>query len=163
MLKEILKDTHDNKMINKIKEMGYDGEQADAIYKATSLYSRIIDFVDPSFSVSEINDVLEFFKYEDASSINYIVNLEPSKRILMVKAYNLFINLNPKGNFRTFRLVYDVALQYDVSVLKVVIEKLVTNTPDYEFLNTVKKAMDQNANLYDLKYFEGLGLKSKEI
>lgn len=157
-LKKILK----NKNINKIKDSGYDDEQVNAIKEAMRFYPHLIDFVDPSYSISQINEVLEFFKHEDSSSIAYIFELEPSKRILMVQAYNKFANLDPKANLRTFRLVYDVAQEYDDAVLKIMIEKAITNNPDYEFLNTIKNAMDQNINLYDLKYFEELQLKNKE-
>ncbi len=156
-IKEILK----NKVINKIKAKGYDDAQASAIKEAINFYPRLIDFVDPSYSVSQINDVLEFFKLEDGSSIAYIFNLEPVKRILMVQAYNKFASLNPNGGNRTFKLIYDIACEYNEAILKRVIEKAIADSPDYAFLNTVRTAMEENKSLYDLELFEDLKKETK--
>lgn len=142
--------------INKIKNMGYDDNQAKVLYEAILIYPRIIDFVDPSYNVSQINEVLTFFKHEDPSSIIYLCNLEPSKRIIMIEAYNKFYSLRDNKNVGTFRLGYQIALEYDEVILKKVIEKLITDNPDYEFLNLIRNAMEQNVSLYDLKPFSSL-------
>lgn len=142
--------------LNKIKKMGYDDEQAKALYDAMLVYPHIIDFVDKSYNVSQINEVLAFFKHEDLSSIMYLNNLEPSKRILMIEAYNKFYSLRDNKNIGTFRLCYQIALEYDEAILRKVLEKLITDKPDYELLNLIRNAMDQNVSLYDLKAFSSL-------
>ena len=149
-----IKSLFEKNALNKIKKKGYTDEQVKVMYEAMLSYPHIIDFIDLSYSPEEIKEVLTFFKYEDAPSVAHLFNLGPLKRILMVEAYNKFVNLNPKINNEIFRLCYDVALSYDEAVLKKVIEKAITDKPDYEFLNTIKNAMQNNVNLHDLSYFK---------
>ncbi len=160
-IKDFIKEKKKIKTINEIRSLGYDDEQAKVLFDATKIYPRIIDFADPSYNVNQIEEVLTFFKHEDAFSIARFYSLEPSKRILMTEAYNKFSNLGPNLSIRTFRLVYDVACLYDETVLKMVIEKSITDKPDYDFLNTIRYAMDQDVSLYDLNYFSNLKKENK--
>lgn len=140
-------------------KVGYKEEQANAILKVISIYPKAINYMTTDLNEEQINEIGEFFKYEDAPSISYIASLEPEKRIMMVEAYNKFVKLKENSFTSTFRLVYDVACEYDAEVLKLVIDKLICKAPDYAFLNIVRNAMESNGSLLDLDYFKDL-LKS---
>lgn len=141
---------------NNLLKVGYKEEQANAILKVISIYPKSINYMTTDLSAEQIDQIGEFFKYEDAPSIMHIANLEPKKRIMMVEAYNKFTKLKENNYTRTFRLVYDVACEYDVHVLKTIIDKSICETPDYEFLNMVRNTMESNQSLLDLDCFKDL-------
>lgn len=151
-----IKDIFKNKIILKIEKLGYTEKQANIIYEKY----QFINFMDTSYSESDLTKIVSFLNTCDPLTISYIGNLKPEKRILMVDVYNSLLVTN-KINNQIFRLIYDIACSYDEKVLSVAINKIYKDKVDYTFIGVLKKVREENLSLYDLNDFKDLNSKKK--
>ena len=136
---------------NKLIKAGFNKEVAEEIVELTKKYPPVVDFVDTSYSLDDIKELSKFFDSEDAPLISFVYDLEPEKRILIIKAYNSnSFALNP----RTWKLILTIASKYDANILRITLDNVVKETPNYEFINLIRTAIDQNINLDNLNYFK---------
>ena len=145
---------------NKLIKEGYIGEQANEIVKLLNDYPRAIMLIDKTYSPDDIKEVHKLYSTKDIPLIIFLSNLEPQKRILIVKAYNK--NEGPFARAdRTWELITTIATNYDADVLRIFLEQIMVKEPNYVLLNLVRTAMDQNVDLNDLDFFKKNKVKTK--
>ena len=142
------------KLFNKrLLKNGYSEEQASEIEKLLRKYPYASSFVDKTCSVQDIKDIHKFFDGKDAPLISFVSNLEPEKRILIIRSYSK--NEGPYARTpRVWSLIASIATDYDTDILNIVLQQIITEKPNNVLLNLVRTALDQNVNLNDLDYFK---------
>lgn len=138
---------------NKLIKEGYSSDVAQEIVTLVNKYPKAIDFVDDTYSVDDIKEIYKFFDSQDAPLIYFVSNLDNDKKLLIVKAYNRR-NTHLSNSPKTWKLITKIAKEYDADILKVVLDQIVSDTPNYDFMNLVITALDQNVNLNDLDFFK---------
>lgn len=87
-----------------------------------------------------------------------INQMETDEKRLMLK--EVYDELKVKGNLRNYSLLEKIASNYDEYMLKKVSDIVLQDNK--EVLSLIKKAILENVNLYDLRYFSNLNDKLKK-
>lgn len=139
-----------NKIKKELSLIGYNENQINKILTNEIDDITLIYFTEKLLNDNEINDCVEFLSYNDLPLRQYMNHFPFEKRMIIINIVNKLKGEDLKINsFRLFRLIYDIACDYDPKVLQHILDNLFLKEINYEFLNDLNNSYRNGENLYE--------------
>lgn len=157
-------DTFKINMIKKtLANLGYNTLDIDRIISVIDDNTALAYFTDRLLDKKQINECIEFLNYEDIPLKYHAINLPFENRMVIIKLFNKLRGKDvilKHSSIRLFRLIYNIACDYDERVLNHILDNILLSEINYEFLNELNEAYKNRENLYE-KFMIDENIKSK--